>query len=417
MSEAGKELDEELDGERIVGFDGALDWLEELITSPWPSDKEARLSGIEILKQSLTRTGVDVESLVRYGLAEQITGTLLASLILDSTFSGERPNSLVATAKWRELLQIPFRDPTTGDVPDGFNQMVTRARASITDWVKSAPFAEILAFLPPTEKELQSYMLRHELSDESVAADYVWIWQRTRVDELYRWSDESLFKEFRWRDGATDIPFPVVILEGIGPDIADVNQEIARRAAYASSQALPLEDPLVWQMQYQALKLLNGDRSEDAAALFEFYLDLHPDHAVARNNLGFCRIPISPESALHHLRLAEKGGFHSRAINVVNQCCCLTMLSREGEALDRAEYYWQREHQPDHLGGYLWAQGRNGWELSAEQNPNLRLARLALDVATALGRTDRVAVWSNRIDEIVSTWTPEAEEVSDSDAA
>jgi hypothetical protein len=196
-----------------------------------------------------------------------------------------------------------------------------------------------------------------------------------------------------------------------------VDHEIARRAAYAADEPVAAADPLVWQMQDQALKLLVQEKPEEAAALFAFYLDLHPDNIIARNNLGFCKMPTSPESALHHLRRAEKGGYASKAINVFNQCCCMTMLSREGEALDRAEYYWQREFQQDHLGGYLWAHSATGWALTSEQNPNLGLARMALDIATALGRNDRARMWSQRVDEIVSAWSADDDVESDSDAA
>jgi hypothetical protein len=176
-----------------------------------------------------------------------------------------------------------------------------------------------------------------------------------------------------------------------------LNEEIAYRAVCGEPAMSNEAEALFWALQDTAVDFLGKHRYEEAAALFEFHWRQYPEDTRAINNLGFCKVPSDPAEALILLQRADAAGFEHKLINVYNQCCCFVALNRSGEALDRAEAYWQRERDPDGIqSGYIWKEGKKGWSLSSHNGIEVALAELAAQIAADIGRTERATRWSER---------------------
>lgn len=311
----------------------------------------------------------------------------------------EEPAELTDLSRWRQVLHVPRRDiqHATDEEEEAIVQAMARIPHALTVWVQNAPFHELLSLVPPTDAEFEAYLLATPPSEETVSA-YIWLWQRSVVDGLERWTTASLHLEYLWQNGRRVALFPDEVLAAEGPSSVLLNEQIALRAVEPRQQSDEGAERLFWQLQEQAVDFLMKGKFTEAAALFEFHHRLHPEDARSINNLGFCRLPVDPESALHHLQVAESSGYPSIAMNVYNQCCCLHSLNRSGEALDRAEAYWQRQREPVDADGYIWTSTDEGWVLRAEANPEVALAELAAMIAIELGLLSRANKWIERLE-------------------
>lgn len=414
-------LDPKFPIRNLVGF---LDSL--LVRLPQTQEEaKQRRESINLACEGLNELGLDAESLVRYSMSNHVGVSLISAILIEPIETNAHSAPPVDTVRWREILQIPTRFGSNEAAEDEglpsaearsrFLEEYQRIRPRIRRWVEYAPFADLIDLNPPTEESLAEITLEAEPDAEVVAA-YVWILERaTQPQNVEHWSNASLVAEFKWLEGEGGAPFGETILREQGAVPTALHYEIAKRTANPPESDTDQYDPLLWQIQEQAQTLLRQLRYAEASALFEFYYRLHPESKQALNNLAFCKLPIDPSSSLHHLKRAEKAGFTPLIINIYNQCCCLVMLSREGEALDRAEHYWQRQRVPEKIGGYLWRQtDEEKLEFYSEPDAQLALARLAQQVAQTLDLSERVDRWRARAEEIEMVWTAVASTSSES---
>lgn len=367
-----------------------------------PSNREEwkqRAVAISNATRVLSSFGLDAEALIRYGMPSRVTLPIFLAVI-----AREDTVDFPGLARWRKILHISRRDvrleSATDDEMREMVQAIGNATQKLTVWAQNAPFDQILALTPPTDAQFDKYLLATPLSDETESA-YVWLWQRSVAGHLDRWATTSLHLEYLWQNGRQVSHFPEEVLAADGPDSVMLNAAIALRAVTPREHQSEDDDRLFWQLQDQAVDFLGKGKFTEAAALFEFHHRLHPDDARSINNLGFCRLPLEPESALHHFKKAEAAGYSPTAMNVYNQCCCLYSLNRSGEALDRAEAYWQRERDPEGGGGFIWAKNDGGWTLCPDVNPEQALAELAVSISQELGLSARLEKWNIRLNEIV----------------
>jgi hypothetical protein len=350
--------------------------------------------------RALSSFGIDAETFVRYGMPSRAALPVFLAVVAD-----EEPEDFPGLERWRQLLRVPRLGTNIEHATEEDAGMILQSMATIphtlTIWAQNTPFEKLLTFEPPTDAEFEAYLLATPPAEETTSA-YTWLWQRSVVDGLDRWTTESLHLEYLWHNGRRVALFPEEVLAADGPNSNLLNDEIALRAVRPRKHVTESADRLFWQLQEQAVEFLVKRKFTEAAALFEFHHRLHPDDARSINNLGFCRLPLNPESALHHLQRAEAAGYPQTAMNVYNQCCCWYSLNRSGEALDRAETYWQRQREPTEV-GFIWEKGEDGWTLRPDADPERALAELAGLIAAELGLETRVARWSARLESISST--------------
>jgi hypothetical protein len=235
--------------------------------------------------------------------------------------------------------------------------------------------------------------------DTEVRDRYRWAVDRTLEQNLTRWTTPSLHLEHRWQSGSLALPFVEQLLVARQVDLAAISGEIAHRAV-TSEGSQGSSNGLLWQLQDQAKAFLRARRYASAGALFEFYVGINSEDASALNNLGFCLIPSDAAKALQNLERAKRLGYFQPAIVTYNIMCCLRSLSQEGEALDAAEYYWQREREAPTQSCTLWKAHPDGWKLYEEADPKRAIAGAALDLARELGATERAPIWESRLAEL-----------------
>ncbi|WP_146085407.1 hypothetical protein [Rathayibacter sp. AY1E1] len=352
--------------------------------------------------------GIDVEALIRHGM-----DSVVAVAIISAVVQGEEPltSDLVDLKRWRELLRYSASE-TDGEPFDDAGSVTVNLKFSagtIVDWIKNAPLEDILEFRPPTDEQRTRYALARRVSSDSVEA-YRWLWERNVVAQLDRWLQSSLIREWRWQEAQISPDFTAEALVTKGPQRDVLAAEISNRIAFPKDQERDAADRLFWDLQEEAISFLAKGRYTEAGALFEFFTRLNPKDPRAINNLAFCTFLTDPASSLHLFERAQKSGYPNLAMSVYNQCACLVELARGGEAIMRAESYWQREFQEDLLGGWVWRRSDETWELTASVDPNIELAQLMVSVANDLSLYDRQEKWTSRAADLTTISSDDGQE-------
>lgn len=364
------------------------------------AEVDSRFRTVMSCRTILSRFGVDGESLVRYGMGPRASlGVFLAVISPDD----DESTQAVDTKRWRELLKLPTLETHLAEMDEGeadkLSAAFQRVPMLLDTWVTHAPLAALLRFTPPKSEDWEQWLLMPKES-EVVTSAFTWLWHRSVVDTLDRWTTASLHLEYKWQTRRQVGVFSSNALEEAGPDLSLLNAEVARRAVFPQEEHEEADDRLFWDLQEAAVGYLTKGRYVEAAALFEFHLQRHADDAHTLNNLGFCTMPISASKALHYLEAAARNGYRDPSISTYNRCCCLVRLNRAGDALDLAEHYWQRQRSENPRSGYLWVLREGEWTLTGNAHPEELLIDLAAQVAGDLGRPDRVSKWEARQEEL-----------------
>ena len=364
-----------------------------------PVTKDRRAKSARLLLEGIDAYGVDSASLLRHGMKIPAVTPVLVLLLSNLLPSGQQPE-LFDGETWAERLAVPISplDPIIEE--DGrFSFQLAGDTAGIARllerWVERADIAEIIDLVPPGPNffaALDPPSLPQEVMDP-----YKWLAVRHSGRGFETWDLASLRLEFLAREQEWHPPFSSQLEYPIAAEEDDgLLREMARRLAGSEAAEAGPGRELLAQLQRQAIQFLAARRYREASALFEFYLRSYPSDVSAMNNMGFCLIPIDTEVALHHLAESASRGFDPLTVNIYNQCCCLRDLGRSGEALELAEYHWQRGLVSRPIAGTLWKRSLDGWELYQESDCAAALASLAVELAGLANRTDRIQRWMER---------------------
>lgn len=371
--------------------------LDRVLASSPSTQEEAgkRANAVMKLSELLNRVGVDAESLIRFGMPHRAAFVIYLAMITSGSTS-----PLLDVRRWRSLLRVQTTEPDEdyeGQIRRAPREGVEHIPGLLNKWVENARFSDILSWTPPTDEEWARVSLEPSPSTD-VTEPYLWLWQRNAVNDLDRWLTTSLHREYQWQNRHEVGLFSEAALASDGPAAHLLNAAIAQRAV--DPQTTSDDDAMFWALQDAAVRYLQQEKYAEAVTLFEFHRQRFPEDARALNNLGFCTMPINPSRALHWLQKAVHYGYVEIAINVYNQCCCLERLNRAGEALDKAEAYWQRQRVPSVGTGFLWVPDAGGWTLEGDGHPEEQLASLAIRVSESLGLDERTRRWRERLDSL-----------------
>lgn len=225
-------------------------------------------------------------------------------------------------------------------------------------WIMSAPLSVLLAWRPVDTSTSNAPMWP---DNRELRVMYRWLVDRMTVTYLSRWNTESLHLEWRWMHDGMPAPFDLAILKERTIDDVCLNAEIARRAVHRKrDRTLPLD-----QAKDRALDLMRaGDRSS-AAQLFKEVCDRQPENAEAHNNLGFCILPDDPTEALIHLYRGRDLGYEPPLTIALNLMQADLMTGRTRLAVEIAQRIW------DDWNGYSPKIGSWHWDMSSEPRPVL----------------------------------------------
>lgn len=380
-------------------------------------ERIARTIEARLLMSGIEELGVDATTLVRRGMPEAAWLPIFVLLIVTPDSERDGGSLSLDVDGWlaaldlgrlpfddfEALAAIPDRDLEVGEPAlldiassEPMDQLTKRALAVLPRWVQSAPIQHVLEMVPPTALELEEVLTPQ--IDQQAFDSYRWLWERFGRDQFDSWTDESLRLEFKFSEGSWLPPFPQHLLAVDSSKNNALNRELAARSVRGTQE--PDAETLLHQLQNQAIGFLKQGRHSEAAALFEFFIHLHSDHLMAKNNLAFCLMPTDPESALHHFEGISIDGVATPTIVAHNICTLLASLGRHAEALDRAEYHWQRGREVQMHSAYLWREDLEGMSLFYETNLELEFARLGYRIAESIESIPRMRRWSERTDQL-----------------
>lgn len=333
----------------------------------------------------LGQRGFDIDSIVRFGLSQDLPTRLALWVIDRSSEFGQVEERPVWLVPWVEAFERHIgTEVNSGDIGHllaaahrtGFIRWIER-------WLQQAPLQDIIGW-----KTID------KLDEEQASDDGRARWMIDRFTETYLrdWGETSLQLEYRYLRGIQDSPVAVGEMMRRQLSEADVDRELARRAVEGSRSRLA-------EVKSQAIALLGEGRRREAAALFDAARILEPQDAEAHNNYGFCLTPDDPETALRALVRAEELGA-STALNLLNQSIALRLLGRLADALMAAEC------AHDRLGGrsepaWLWMNLTTSEEPTIENVDLLTyIRRFGRDLAEELGEEEQSDLWWDPVSEV-----------------
>lgn len=353
----------------------------------------------------LTRRGLDAESLVRYGMPNDIAGVIMSMLLLqdlgleEADLAQQRGVDLKA---WRAALgPLPELDTSGGTVSASrlheLGLAYTRKYIpAIFSWIASAPLTSIVLLSPPEASEL-AHPHPGFNGDAKVRERYAWLVDRFSSPSIRSWVTTSLQYEFRWQDGTEPPPCPPECMAEEKVDKSELNAELARRSAHSIGGDPDPQSVLASEVDSHARILVGQGRYHEAAALFEFAVLRLPFDAEVRNNLGFCLMPENPGAALKELEAAGCMGYDHPVVNVYNRACCYLALDQPRTAMAIAEEYWAATALPSVNGAVLWQwPPEPDWVLTDVEEPSGALAELMTRVASGMGWQEEQLRWEER---------------------
>jgi hypothetical protein len=348
----------------------------------------------------LEQRGVDVESLVRFGMIGEVMAPLLGQilvrlLVAEDEISFSADDSEVVT-QWLNVLGAPsLRDGTSGEQAV---RLMNACLQPLTAWVMTTSVARIYVLRPPSQAELTAAKLDAGTDSEELVADYRWLVERFSDPDLSHWQTSSLHREHRWAAGQHEPACPAEVMDECRIDPHTLAAEIARRAVRARpdepGQAMR---GLAVRMMKEARRLLDCGQYSEAAALFQFAAHQTPDDPDAWNNLGFCEIPTNPTSALFQLEKASRLHYSPVSINYHNRIVCHVRLSQVRIARNLADEYFVMHLDEDARAApaTLWQVGEGGG-VTPTQADDTRLEVLRQGLSLATDQEDR-ELWRERI--------------------
>lgn len=384
------------------GLPGLIERLGQALARPPidDEDRKGRALEINLLMAGVDEQGVDAAALVRFGMKSVVWLPIMISLISTPESDRTSPDRAIDFDGWLDALSLstlpastPEADLSDHTVASAFRAMADRAVRRLPRWAEVAPIKDLIELTPPEAGLLET--IPAGTPSEEVSEAYQWVWERYGRPGFDKWSSSSLRLEYLWREGTWVPPFPAEALVVDRATDAPLHREIAAR--FVASPIDMGESDLLSKLQEQAVQFLGQSRWAEAAALFEFYLEREPDNCTARNNLGFCLLPQDASLALTHLEGVGRAADINRTMLAHNICTALSILGRHPEALDKAEYHWQRDDPEDRGGAYLWRLDEESVELYYAADIRLALAELGLVLAQTTGASARENRWQERI--------------------
>jgi hypothetical protein len=361
---------------------------------------DLRREKFDRLDEELRSRGIDVDSLVRFGMGPEIFAIHVAPVFLRLVLPADVAEEVIGgRGNFKIEITRAKSSNASDDVEDITSDVIAKAlseaHASMDVMVNQAPVRVLLKIDPEPEAGFmgtRSDSLKEELIDS-----YRWLVERFSETFLKEWSTESLHLEYRWVHASGATPCPEDLMSDRVVDNTDLVREIAERAALddsTKSEGLDSESELTSRMQVYARTLVEHGRYREAAALFEFSLQRHPDDPALLNNIGFCLMLEDPRVAIFHLTEAVKLRYSPLPVAIYNQICCHYMLGEPRLAVRIADNFWPEGFSGNACGAVVWVCAETGeWALADVDDVRVNIATFAAQICAEEGLADRFNQW------------------------
>lgn len=370
------------------------------------SSPRARAEAFRAAADELTLRGLDALSLIRYGMWATVASSIITVLAQSAIVGQDQPGGMSRSEAdaWWTALDIASR-PSFADTPAPaeahtlMTDVILPSLPRLMNWIATASIEDLLELKAPSA--VISGDPANEYLDQDLHAQYAWAVDHFSSTFYSEWSTPSLHYAYRWLAGHEVPPCRSELMSDRRVDPAQLNAEIARRAATQRSE--PSHEPgidslLASEMARYATSLLDEKRYRDAAAIFQFATSQKPYDSRFWNNLGFCLIPEDPLEALGHLKTAADMNYFRPAVNVYNQMCCHISLRRPREALSVALAAWPNIHSARPSGATLWKRddSTGDWVIFHADDDRASVAELAIALADDEGWPNEEKEWRDR---------------------
>lgn len=369
----------------------------------FPGGRSNIIRTVEVCADELTRRGVPADPLIRYGMLPELISGVLEGVVsnwleVNSTSFGTTPSD------WAELLEPVLEAEHLSSAgsgawsPEEWKAAIGAATSTIATWVFTAPLADLIRLTPPTSTP--SRWVPRGI-DDILFVDYRWCIDRFSITSVADWTPTSVEKELAWRGGEGCAPCEPKLMADRVVQIEQL-QQLSEMYSLAppkpGADSITISASLSYRMQNRAADLLQRGEYAQAGELFRFALSKDPEDATAANNLGFCLIPLEPETALQFFDRADDLGFEHLSVLAHNRMVASMILGREVEAIGMAEARWMDERpDPSVSKATLWSlSSLNGVTLKPGAEPRLEVARLAVQAAKRAGTAATVTAWTAR---------------------
>ncbi|WP_067488099.1 hypothetical protein [Actinomadura hibisca] len=398
---------------------------------------DGRLSAVRTAARELSRRGLDAHSLIRYGMGQQIVGSVVMAVLSAHVVPYIRIHrpleiedfdrdgwladfDLDGWLKVLDLQEKPAPPANSDEFLRYVGQVVTGMFDSIMPWLATAPIEDLVLLRPPhrieklTQDRLQGDLELHRY--------YRWAVDHFSSTFFQEWATSSLHLAHRWLRGHETPPCGEDLMRERDIVTAQLNEEIALRVVDDQGESVPWENGITVvntaaseggnlaatsvqllepQMSNHALRLLKQERFREAAAIFEFAVHAIPQNSQFHHHWGFCLMPVEPSEAYKHLVDANELGYTNRARNIYHRMCCLTAVGKETVALQLADSGWRVIAAEPAADAIVWDLTRQpAWQLREVDDIRAGVAELAAHIARRKGQEEEERRWQARLDEL-----------------
>lgn len=401
----------------------------------------------------LQRRGVDVESVVRYGMADTLTINIamfaMAALLPPPEAQSNEEREYFAAVKaaaepWHALLlasyasdkerglhldrrfgslmrrlralndplpQEPEREAQADHERDSVpvdlakEQLTTYAMAGrfperVLSWLLTCDIADLLDWKPPSSDQCLAEPAPMPASEKAIRGR--WLLDRFTKTYLDDWQDDSLSQEWRYLHGNCTGCDPRAMSQRV-TEASEVAAQLADRTTSPKSAEEAWErldeGAALFQFVQIAADILRAGRREEAVALYRGLVRMHPDNPDVNNNYGFCLLPDAPEAGLQWLERAAalRSGGDLDGTNLANRLYALHRLGRHEEALALASQLTASDAPVAFPFAFLWRDAVDGPVLGERVDTQRYCYELAHAAARKQGDEAAEAGWAKRL--------------------
>ncbi|MGE2714229.1 hypothetical protein ACQI4L_09240 [Mycolicibacterium litorale] len=269
------------------------------------SEPDDRLAVVEEISAELARRGVDVETLIRQGLYDDIAGSIYWHL---RNSLPKREDGL----GWVDFIKkvMPDFDGWALETDNDIQSVIDALSCYLPRWLLHSPMKDVMSHrITADPDELLTAIETLPPRDH----DAVWLVERFTTTFLEHWSSHSLEREWRYihtqragccppgfmRERAIDLHQLALLLAEIGARHVSGHEK--------RDDSPPIRQLRVDQFLPLAISALEkGDRAE-AVSIYRMIRRVSPEDRQVNNNLGFCVLPDDPQEGADLLESAIAG--------------------------------------------------------------------------------------------------------------
>lgn len=296
-----------------------------------PLGPQMPIGSVELAAE-IQRRGVNGDLSLPMALAkDRVTAISIAFLASKVAFPDEADGMIANLTGdlegWRAAL-----NGIGGLVGPDQSFVTDEGQRALVGWYTGLSAADAMADIVPTVDDLR-FGLEMELNRDLVA-EARWMVERFTITYLQDWSSTSRAREWRFIHAQRSGCCPPGIMRQRAVDPQALAKALADEHCDRHDEEQS-DEGQAWTATHfksTAIAKLRNGQTEEAANVFRVLVELEPQDAEIRNNLGFCLIPNHPKEAVASLRESLAIGSPTPTLTQFNLALALHLSGEAAEA-------------------------------------------------------------------------------------